>query len=184
MVAILLADGFEEVEAITPADYLRRAGLEVRLVGLAGRQVKGAHDVTVTADLTLRELTKDPQAIIVPGGRGAETLAASAPVLDLIRRLHSAGRTVAAICAAPAVVLHKAGILAGRRVTCFPGLEKHLTGCTFTEDRVAVDGNVVTSRSPGTAGEFALTLVEILAGKEKADSIASGTLQRVGPAPP
>jgi protein deglycase len=179
MVAILLADGFEEVEAVTPADFLRRAGLEVRLVGVTGRTVTGGHGITVAADMGLEDLREEPDAVIVPGGgRGAENLAASAGSLDLIRRTHAAGRIVAAICAAPAVVLRKAGVIAGRRVTCYPGLENTLAGATFSEDRVVVDGNVVTSRAPGTAAEFALKLVELLAGKDKADAIRTGTLER------
>lgn len=179
MVAILLADGFEEIEAITPADFLRRAGLEVRLVGVTGRNVTGGHGITVSADVTLEDLGEEPDAVVVPGGgRGAENLAASALSLELIRRLHAAGKIVAAICAAPAVVLRKAGVIAGRRVTCYPGFENTLTGSTFSEERVVVDGNVVTSRAPGTAAEFALKLVELLAGKEKAESMRSGTLER------
>jgi 4-methyl-5(b-hydroxyethyl)-thiazole monophosphate biosynthesis len=179
MVAILLADGFEEVEAITPADFLRRAGLEVRLVGVTGREVRGGHDITVKADLMLAELGSDPDVVVVPGGaRGAEKLAASTATLDLIRRLHAAGKIVAAICAAPAVVLHRAGVIAGRKVTCFPGFEKQLVGCTFSEERVVVDGNIVTSRSPGTAAEFSLKLVEMLVGEKKAEEIRAGTLQK------
>lgn len=179
MVAILLAEGFEEVEAVTPADYLRRAGVDARLVGVTGRAVKGGHGITVTADLTLAELREEPDAVVVPGGgKGAENIASSAASLDLIRRLHAAGKLVAAICASPAVVLHKAGVTAGRRVTCYPGMEKTLTGSTFSEKRVVVDGNVVTSRSPGTAAEFSLELVAILAGAKKAAEIRAATLER------
>ena len=179
MIAILLAEGFEEVEAVTPADFLRRAGLDVRLVGIAGRQVKGGHDITVAADTTLAELTAEPDVLIVPGGgKGADNLAASRPVMDLIRSMHAKGKLIAAICAAPAVVLHKAGVLAGRRVTCYPGLEKKLTGCTFSEERVVVDGNIITSRGAGTSAEFALAVVERLAGEAKASEIHRGTLQR------
>jgi 4-methyl-5(b-hydroxyethyl)-thiazole monophosphate biosynthesis len=179
MVAILLADGFEEVEAVTPADFLRRAGLDVRLVGVTGRTVTGGHGITITADTTIEEMEGEPEALVVPGGGvGAENLAASEPTLELIRKTHGAGKLVAAICAAPAIVLHKAGILTGRRVTCYPGFENMLTGCTFCEERVVLDGNVLTSRSPGTAAEFSLQIVEILAGKDAAGSIHTATLQR------
>ncbi len=178
MVAILLADGFEEVEAITPADFLRRAGLDVRLVGITGRQVRGGHDITVTADTVLAELTQEPDALIVPGGgKGAENLAASTATLELIRAMHAKGKLIAAICAAPAVVLHKAGVLAGRRVTCYPGLETRLTGCSFSEERVVADGNIITSRGAGTSAEFSLKIVERLAGEAKAREIHRGTLQ-------
>jgi 4-methyl-5(b-hydroxyethyl)-thiazole monophosphate biosynthesis len=179
MVAVLLADGFEEVEAITPADFLRRAGVDVRLVGLGARRVTGGHGIVVHAELTLPELSPDPDVLVVPGGgKGAENIAASEAALELVRRLNARGKIVAAICAAPAVVLQKAGVLAGRRVTCYPGFEKQLEGCTFVDERVVVDGNIVTSRAPGTAAEFALALIEILAGREKAASIRSGTLQK------
>jgi len=180
-IAILLADGFEEVEAVTPADFLRRAGLDVRLVGVTGKCVTGGHGITVATDVTLEDLGGEPDVLILPGGsRGAENLAASSRTLELIRSMHARGKLVAAICAAPAVVLQRAGILGGRRVTCYPGFEKDLTGCTFSEERVVVDGNIVTSRSPGTAAEFSLKLVELLAGAEKAHDIEMGTLQKAG----
>ena len=184
MIAILLADGFEEVEAVTPADFLRRAGLNVLLVGVsrertADARVVGGHGIALAPDLAIEELKDELDAVVLPGGsRGAENLAESSRVLDLIRSMHARGRIVAAICAAPAVVLTRAGILAGRRVTCYPGFEQSFTGCTFSEERVVVDGHIVTSRSPGTAAEFSLKLVELLAGEEKARSISDATLQR------
>jgi 4-methyl-5(b-hydroxyethyl)-thiazole monophosphate biosynthesis len=180
MVAILLADGFEEVEAITPADYLRRAGLDVRLVGLESRQVTGGHGIVVSADTTLRELQEQPEALVLPGGsKGAANLAASSAVLDLIRTTHEEGKMVAAICAAPAVVLHKSGVLQGRRATCFPGLENKMTGATFRKDRVVVDGNIITSRAAGTAAEFSLAIAEHLKGSHAAQALRETTLTRV-----
>ncbi len=178
-IAILLADGFEEVEAVTPADFLRRAGLDVKLVGVTGKTVTGGHGITVGADMLLEDLREEPEVLVLPGGaRGAENLAASSRTRELIRSMHARGKLIGAICAAPAVVLQPTGILAGRRVTCYPGFEKDLRGCTFSEERVVVDGTIVTSRSPGTAAEFSLKLVELLAGPEKAESIHAGTLQR------
>ena len=179
MYALLLAPGFEEVEATIPADYLRRAGVEVRLVGVGGRLVEGSHGIRLQADTTIEELAEEPEGVILPGGMpGAANLAASPAVLELVRRLHSKGRLVAAICAAPAVVLEPAGVLAGKRATCFPGFEERFATARFSAGRVVVDGNVVTSRGPGTAAEFALKLIEQIAGREKALEVHRRTLQR------
>ena len=179
MIALLLADGFEEVEAITPADFLRRAGVDVRLVGIGGGVITGGHGIAVTADTTIDEMSETPEAVIIPGGMpGAENVAASKKALELIRNTFDAGRLVAAICAAPAVVLQKAGVLAGRKATCYPGFESRFQGCVFSADRVVVDGNLITSRGPGTAAEFAVKLVEALAGAEAASDIHRKTLQK------
>jgi 4-methyl-5(b-hydroxyethyl)-thiazole monophosphate biosynthesis len=105
-------------------------------------------------------------------------VAASEKALELIRSTFDAGRVVAAICAAPAVVLQKAGVLNGKKATCYPGFESRFQGCVFSESRVVVDGNLVTSRGPGTAAEFAVQLIEILAGAEAAAEIHGKTLQK------
>lgn len=181
MYALLLAPGFEEVEAVTLADFLRRAGVEVRLVGIGGRLIEGSHNLRLQADLTIEELSEEPEGVIVPGGMpGAANLAASQQALALIRRAHERGRLVAAICAAPAVVLEPAGVLAGRRATCFPGFEDRMQSARFSQNRVVVDGNVVTSRGPGTAAEFSVKLIELIAGREKAREVHRRTLQRGG----
>jgi 4-methyl-5(b-hydroxyethyl)-thiazole monophosphate biosynthesis len=178
MIALLLASGFEEVEAVTPADFLRRAGLEVKVVGIGGKMIAGSHGIAWQADTAIEDLQEEPDAVVVPGGMpGAENVAASDAALDLIRRVFDAGGTVAAICAAPAVVLQKTGILQGKRVTCYPGFEDRFSGCTPLQDRVVVDGNVVTSRGPGTAAEFSIKLIELLAGKESASEVHRRTLQ-------
>jgi len=178
MIALLLAPGFEEVEAVTPADFLRRAGLDLRLVGVGDTLVEGGHGIPIRADLRLEDLDEEPDAVIVPGGMpGAENIAASLAALSLIRKTHDRDRLVAAICAAPAVVLSQTGILAGRRVTCFPGYEDRLEDCTFVEDRVVVDGNLVTSRGAGTAAEFAVKVIEILLGRDAAEQVHERTLQ-------
>ena len=177
-IALLLAEGFEEVEAVTPADFLNRAGIEVFITGVTGKTVKGAHNITILADHVLNELPGDLDGVIIPGGiPGSENVARSDAAIDLIKRLYKQGKLVTAICAAPALVLEKAGVIAGKKATCYPGYEKRFTQSTFSEERVVVDNNIVTSRAPGTAAEFALTLVEILAGKEVAEKIYNGTLQ-------
>jgi 4-methyl-5(b-hydroxyethyl)-thiazole monophosphate biosynthesis len=179
MYALLLAPGFEEVEAVTPADFLRRAGIDVRLVGVGARLVEGSHGIRLAADTTLEELAEEPEGVILPGGMpGASNLAASPAVLELIRRTHAAGRLVAAICAAPAVVLEPAGVLAGKRATCFPGFEERFASARFNAGRVVVDGNLVTSRGPGTAAEFSEKLIELIAGRAQSLEVHRRTLQR------
>ena len=129
-------------------------------------------------DLRLEDLQEQPDAVIVPGGMpGAANIASSDTALALIRSAFDRGRLVAAICAAPAVVLARTGILSGRRVTCFPGYEDRLEDCTFVEDRVVVDGNLVTSRGAGTAAEFAVKVIEILVSPEAAREVHERTLQ-------
>lgn len=177
---LLLADGFEEVEAITPLDYLRRAGIQVYVAGITGKTVSGAHGIKIESDSGSEAMGKDYDCIIVPGGgRGADNIAASPSAVFLIKRHFAAGQLVAAICAAPAVVLHGAcGILGGRSFTCYPGLEAGVKGARFSEERVVVDGNLITSRGPGTAGEFAEEIVRYLAGADAAEELVEKTLLR------
>lgn len=177
-VALLLAEGFEEVEALTPADLLRRAGIEVLLTGVTDSSVRGGHDITVEADVTLDEL--DPEGldgIILPGGMpGASHIAASPQAMKLIKRVYNDSEMVAAICAAPAVVLGAAGLLEGREYTCYPGFEAKVKGARYSKDRVVKDSNVITACGVGAAAEFGLALIEYLAGKEKAREIKEKTL--------
>jgi len=175
---VLLADGCEEVEAATPIDYLRRAGIEVTAAGIAGKAVVGARGIGLEADLGPEALARDYDCVVVPGGgKGSANLAASPAVAAFIKRHFAAGKTVAAICAAPAVVLHGAcGVLAGRRFTCYPGLESTVRGAEFVAERVVVDGNLVTARAAGCAGEFALAVAALLAGEDAARELAAKVL--------
>jgi len=175
---VLLADGFEEVEAVTPIDFLRRAGVEVQILGVTGKTVAGCHGIKVEANLGTEGFNGDYDCIVVPGGgRGADNIAASPSAVYLIKRHFAAGALVAAICAAPAVVLHSAcGILKGKRFTGYPGTEKDVTDAAFREDRVVVDGNLITSRAAGSAGEFACAIVRTLVGEKEADTLAAKVL--------
>jgi len=175
---VLLADGFEEVEALTPIDYLRRSGVEVTAIGVTGPSPRGGHGVEVRADRGPEALAADYDCVVVPGGgKGAENLAASAAVSSCVKRHFAAGKLVAAICAAPAIVLHgSCGILAGKRFTCFPGLESKVSGAIFVEDRVVADGALITARAAGCAGEFAYAIVNALVGEEAADLLAEKVL--------
>jgi 4-methyl-5(b-hydroxyethyl)-thiazole monophosphate biosynthesis len=167
-VLVPLAEGFEEIEAITVVDLLRRAGIEVDTAALAGdRAVTGSHGITVMADVTLDEAPADRyDMIVLPGGLpGAEHLKADARVVALLRQFAADGRHVAAICAAPGVLAH-AGLLEGRAATSFPGFlnAESAPGIRLREDAVVVDGRIATSRGPGTAIAFGLALIELLEG--------------------
>lgn len=178
--AVFLADGCEEVEALTQVDFLRRAGIKVITAGIGKKTITGGHDIRITADTIVDELDKPFDAVIIPGGMpGAEHIAESRKAGEIIRSTYEAGKLVAAICAAPAVVLAPTGILAGKKATCYPGFEEKLSGdITFTEDRVVVDGNIITSRGPGTAAEFAAAIIRYIEGDKAADEINRKTLQK------
>ena len=175
-VLLPLAEGFEEIEAVTVVDLLRRAGIEVRTASLAARRVTGSHGITVEADISLDDAdAADYDMIVLPGGMpGADHLKKDARVVALLRRFAAAGRYAAAICAAPGV-LAEAGLLDGRRATSFPGFlrEDSAPGLRLSQAPVVVDGKVVTSRGPGTAIDFSLVLIELLAGRETAAAVSS-----------
>ena len=181
-VAVLLADGFEEVEAITPIDFLRRAEVETIIVGVTGGLVTGGHDICVQSDMRIEQITdgfiSGLDGVLVPGGtKGAENIAANERAMGLIRLCLDSGKLVAALCAAPGVVLGANGLLAGRYFTCYPGFETRVIDGKFSEDRVVVDGNIITSRGPGTAAEFALAIIRYLVGEEASSNLHERTLQ-------
>ena len=171
---LFLATGFEEIEAISIVDTLRRAGVGVTIAGLQAGAIEGAHGINVIPDTTIGEIEiKRFDAVILPGGNpGYVNLGKDKRVLDAVKTAFEAGNIVAAICAAPSV-LAKTGILSGKKATIFPGMESALTGATPIHERVVVDGKLVTSQGPGTALEFAITLVELLVGKQTAQEVKS-----------
>jgi 4-methyl-5(b-hydroxyethyl)-thiazole monophosphate biosynthesis len=181
-VLIPLAPGFEEIEAITVIDLLRRAGIEVRTAALGDLRVTGSHDITVEADIRLDDArVGDYDMIVLPGGMpGAEHLKQDARLSELLRQFAAEGRYTAAICAAPGVLAH-AGLLAGRAATSYPGFldDDSAPGIRLKTDPVVTDGKVVTSRGPGTAMDFGLALIELLEGPE-ARRVVEGRLQRPG----
>lgn len=177
---VFLADGFEDVEAITPIDYLRRAGVAVTVVGVYGRKAVSARAVTVECDRTLSEVVSSalPDLVVLPGGaKGSEGLASSAPLKDLVSRMLAEKRLVGAICAAPAVALGGWGFLAGRKYTCFPGRGEDLPVKPL-KSRVVTDGNLITARGPAVSEEFAIELVRVLCGSEAAAKLAADILAR------
>ena len=174
MVYLFLANGFEEIEALTPLDVLRRAGVQVTTVGVGGDSVLGAHGIRVQADIP-DTMYRDaaPDMIILPGGMpGSEHLDNSRTVDAALRTAAANGAYLCAICAAP-MVLGKRGYLQGKRAVCYPGFEQYLQGAEVSDGRVEIDGHVITAKGMGAALEFGLALVEVLCGKQKAEQIAA-----------
>jgi 4-methyl-5(b-hydroxyethyl)-thiazole monophosphate biosynthesis len=171
-ICIPLADGFEEIEAVTLIDVFRRAGFVVKTCGVSGLYVRGAHDIMLTADITLDEaLDGEWDLVALPGGMpGATNLRDDDRIGELLERTAEAGGFVGAICAAPIVLAHF-GFIKGRKATSYPGFAGQMPGAEYCEDRVVCDGRVLTSRGPGTAMEFALAIAELFAGKEQAETL-------------
>jgi 4-methyl-5(b-hydroxyethyl)-thiazole monophosphate biosynthesis len=174
---VLFADGLEEIEAITVVDVLRRAGVAVTVAGLRDGPIEASRKTRHLADTSLEAVGERLfDAIVLPGGQpGTNHLKADPRAREAVLRHARAGKWVAAICAAP-TVLQDLGLLAGKRVTSHPSVAGEFAGARYTEDRVAVDGRVVTSRGAGTAFEFSLKLAELLAGAAAAREIAAATL--------
>ncbi len=176
-VLLFLATGFEEIESMCIVDTLRRAGVRVVVAGLQEGPIAGSRGVQVIPDSMLDELAvEDFDAVILPGGSpGYINLGADERVLAMVQNAYESGKLVAAICGAPSI-LGKLGILRGRRATVYPGNEAELIGAEPVSDPVVVDGNVVTSRGPGTALEFAIKLVELLVGEQQARAVKADLL--------
>lgn len=174
---VCLAKGFEEVEAITPIDILRRAGVDVTVAGVGSSVVIGSHSIAVSADKLIEECDESYDIIVLPGGMpGAVNLSKD---FDVIRRIINTaqGGWVCAICAAPAVVLGNTGLLEGKECVCYPGMEAAAPNIKFNlEKRCVVSSNIITAQGPGVAVEFALKIVECTISKEKRDEIAKGFL--------
>ncbi|HDZ76519.1 MAG TPA: DJ-1/PfpI family protein [Candidatus Omnitrophica bacterium] len=171
---VILADGFEEIEAITSIDILRRGYIDVTVAALSTKVVTGAHGIKISADILLEQFNQDIDALVLPGGSpGSENLNKSKKVHEIISKTFKANKVVAAICAAPALVLEPAGILKNKRATCYPGMEKLFSeDVKFIDEAVVRDGNLITSRGIGAALRFALCIVETLIDKSTADALA------------
>lgn len=178
MIYVMLANGFEEVEALTVVDVLRRANFDVQIVSITHSfQVEGAHGVIVNADNIFTEVSlAESELVVLPGGMpGALNLRNDETLCAVLKKRASENLAVAAICAAP-FILGELGILQGKRATCYPGFEDKLAGATVTGAMVEWDGNIITGKGPAAAMEFALTIVEALAGKGVRDEVAGGML--------
>ncbi|MCL2264722.1 MAG: DJ-1/PfpI family protein [Treponema sp.] len=179
---ILLADGFEDVEAVTPVDYLSRAGIQVTTVSISENLTVTSKwgRIKILADVTLADLIKQNDnwdAAIVPGGMpGSANLAASRKTGELLIKMSDAKKLICAICAAPAIVLHPLGIIKGKNFTCYPGMEDKAADANWSADSVVIDDNIITSRGAGTAGLWSIAIIEKLIDKETAEKIAKTVL--------
>ena len=191
--AVFFADGFEDIEALSPVDYMRRAGIEVVTVGVKGTPfnktmiVTSSHKVPMIMDMSMQDFMAEfgdnlPDCIVCPGGSvGATNLSECTELLAYIEKCNNAGKLVTAICASPAVVFGKTDVLKGKNWTCYPGMEgeanpDYING--YSNKVFVTDGNLVTSRGPGSSEQFAMELVRILAGQEIYNKLHTGTQQR------
>jgi len=171
---VLLADGFEEIEAVTIIDVLRRGDVLVTTASLGTERVTGSHQISLAADALLDAVAVENfDALVLPGGPAAKTLREDARAQATIKRAAAAGKLLAAVCAAP-TALEAAGVLAGKRATSYPG--NPLPSAHWVEETVVIDGNVITSRGPGTTMAFALAVVERLSGAQVANTTAERLL--------
>lgn len=176
-VCVLLAEGFEEVEALTISDIMRRANVTCDLVSMGGKTVKSSHGVVIEADKIFDE-TMEYDLVALPGGMpGATNLRDDERVIKFIKKQNKEGKLIGAICAAP-IVLGKADLTEDRDITSYPGYEDELPNCNYLEDSVVVDNNIITSRGPATSMAFAYKLLEKLGYGDKVESIASGMLYK------
>lgn len=178
-ILVLLADGFEEVEAITCVDYLRRASLDAIMVStMESLDVKGAHGIQVKADMFLKDVKERNhyRGIIIPGGLpGATNLRDNEAVIELVQNFNEDKKMISAICAGP-IVLERAGILEAKKATSYPGFGKELKGAQLKEDIVVRDDNIITSRGPATAVYFALEIIEYLHSGDKEKEVKKSIL--------
>ena len=178
MIAVLLAIGFEEIEALTPVDMLRRAGLEVKTVGIGGKRIVGSHGIALEADMLPEEV--DLGAVdmaIFPGGMpGSLNLDRAEFTDEIIAAVTKNGGRLAAICAAP-LVLGRRGLLEGKRATCYPGFEGELRGAICTTEGVVTDESITTARGMGVALEFSKELISLVITKEKAAELSAAIME-------
>jgi len=179
-VVVPIAQGVEEIEAVTVIDILRRAGIDVIVAGVTADPITGRSNIRLLADRPIEQVRSvEIDMVILPGGaEGTAHLQQSESVQRLIKETTTQGKPVAAICAAP-MVLSSLGLITGKRVTSHPSVEGKLGRVTYREERVVIDGTIITSRAPGTAMEFAMALVEVLVGKEKVAEVNRGVLANI-----
>lgn len=170
---VILAEGFEEVEALTPIDMLRRAGVTVTIAGLGGTSITGSHDISVQCDATVQDMIHHPfDCVVVPGGMpGTLNLLESHSVLEIINYSHRDNKLIAAICAAPRV-LDRAGALSGKEYTCYPGTEVEISHGTYKNAPIVVSGNVITGRAVSNSIEFSMTIISQLLSQKAVDDLA------------
>ncbi len=178
MILVLLADGFEEIEALTPVDMLRRAGLDVKTVGMNGKIVNGSHKIPIICDIEPHEVELDKVSLVIlPGGMPGSLNLDASPFTDkIIAAVTKNGGRIAAICAAP-LVLGRRGLLEGKRAVCYPGFEKELMGATVVEAGVVTDGNITTAKGMGVALAFSKELISLVCGDETKNSLSAAIME-------
>lgn len=177
-ILVFLADGFEEVEALTVVDYLRRMEIEVDMVSITGNtRVTGAHDITVFADKIIKQIDEIKYAgLVIPGGMpGAKNLKDNERVVEIVKSMYEDDKLIAAICAGP-IVLDKADIIRDKNITSYPGFEKELKGANYKNESLVVDDNIITARGPYYAVDFALEIVGYLLDEDKVDELKTDIL--------
>lgn len=171
MIYMLLADGFEDIEALAPLDILRRCDIEVKTAGLEKHEALSAHGVKVETDILIDEVNKeDMELLFLPGGAGHINLDASETVHELIDYAAKKGIYIASICAAPSII-GKKGLLSGKKYTCFPGFEKYIKGGKYKSAKVVCDGKFLTARGAGAACDLGFCIAEIFVGKKAAKDL-------------
>ena len=179
MIYMFLAEGFEEVEALAPLDLIRRAGLEIKTVGVGAKVITGSHGIPVTADMTDAEFSDNaPDMVILPGGMpGTKNLDASETVHKAIADAVKNDAYLCAICAAP-MILGKLGFLCGKNAVSYPGFESYLEGATISDKKVVRDGKIITAKGMGAGIEFGLAIVSALKDEKAADDLAVATISK------
>ncbi len=181
MVYIFLAEGFEEIEALTQVDYLRRAGIDIKTVGVTGKIVKGSHGIPVTCDITEDEAYLDGslEMIILPGGiPGVPNLGKSEKVKDALDFSYRNGKYIAAICAAP-TLLAKYGYLENKNAVCYPSMKSELSGANYIKKSVVRDGHIITGEAAGASEQFAFELIRVLRTHEDSDKVKESICARI-----
>ncbi|MBQ7611892.1 MAG: DJ-1/PfpI family protein [Spirochaetaceae bacterium] len=177
---VFLADGFEEVEAFTPIDYARRVGIQVKTVGLEGKQICSARNILVLCDTTVEEVAEQtPDIVFFPGGlKNAETAQKNNLARSITERVYKKDGLVVGICAAPAIVLYHWGIIGDKTFTCYPGMEANLDTKAYSKMRTVVDKNLLTSCAPGSAEECSFELIRIVCGEQKLQQLKEDIVAR------
>lgn len=178
---VLFGENFEEIEAVTQIDILRRAGIKLDIFGVGTLELKGKNDIVLKTEKVFNKKadikTEEYEGIILPGGPGVMVLAENKEVVSVVEDFYNKGKLVFAVCAAP-LVLHKAGVLRDKRFTCYPSTVKEITTGKYVNEKVVVDGKVITSQGVGTSIDAALKLVEIIISKESSEKISKGIVYK------
>lgn len=176
-VAVYFATGYEEVEALAVVDVLRRGGVDVSMVGVTGKTVVSARQISINMDQTIDEVNHDEiDMMVLPGGiPGVDNLKVNETLVQNLKAFKKEGKWIAAICAGPSI-LGELGLLEGEKATCYPGYEEALVGATVVNERAVVSNKIITGKGAGAALEFGLTILSVIKGEEVANKVAKGMI--------